>query len=66
MDKTISGITGNFEIKMCKYLHFNILIFIALLVSCNNPSDLSLEKNGQYYFRGYPIISLQESTEISN
>jgi len=28
--------------------------------------DLSLEKNGQYYFRGYPIISLQESTEISN
>jgi hypothetical protein len=47
MDKTISGITGNLQIKMYKYLHFNILIAIALLVSCNNPSDLSLEKNNR-------------------
>jgi hypothetical protein len=24
--------------------------------------DLRLEKNGQYYFRGYPVVSLQETT----
>ncbi len=32
---------------MCKYLHINILIAVALLVSCNNYSDLSIEKNNR-------------------
>lgn len=27
--------------------------------------DLRLEKNGQYYFRGYPVVSLQEAVEVS-
>ncbi len=45
MVNTINGITDNFHIKMFKYLKFNILIFAVLVISCNNPADLSIEKS---------------------